>query len=65
MTEAYPEKQLSDQDIIRLGVEAGAKVLSMPDFPSTIQIEEATTELSMRATELAYRQQVTPDGVDS
>ncbi len=53
--------QLTGDDIVRLGVEAGARVLAMGAFPTQRDIDDATLGLRMRAVELRYRPTVVPD----
>lgn len=54
-------KPLSDQDILRLGIETGLRVQAMPEFPSQSEIDNTVDELGMRAVELAYTQSTTPE----
>lgn len=58
----FEDRQLTDADIVRLGVEAGTRVLAMDDSPTQAQIDEAKDELGMRAIELAYTQKSDPEG---
>lgn len=57
-------RQLSQDDILRLGRETGMRVQAAGDTLSSDDQEQMVDELAMRAVELTYRPQVLPEDVD-
>lgn len=57
-------RQLTSEDIVRLGMEAGMRVLAAGDVLTTEDQEQMVDELGMRAVELTYGQQAVPEDVD-
>ncbi len=59
------ERSLTDDDIVRLGVEAGIRVLSMPDCPSQSDIDQAVLDLGLAAIHLTHAETTVPEGTDA
>ncbi len=64
-----PIHKLTDNDIVRLGIENGLAISSLPDDfcgeKEPAVMERLVTDLGMRATELVYRPVSNPEETDA